>query len=375
MRWNKNKVLLVSSASLAIVGIICVSVLLPISLRTPQNTYEWVLGEPEDFGFDIGKLNITYTIADNMEYLRSVLVIRHGVLVIEWYFHGATNETALHIHSASKSFISTLIGIAINEGYISSVSQKMMDYFPEYDYLGLDARKYNITIQDLLSMKGGFDFNETFEAYVEYANSPNSVKYILELPFLHDPGDYWHYSTVQSDLLSVILTKATDMSSMEFAQQYLFNPAHFTINQWYKDSQGYYFGGHEMYYTPRSMARYGLMYLNNGTLFGEQIVPKEWILETIQDHSVGYAVEAFWGDIVGEEEGYGYQWWLRKQNGYDTYCALGLGGQVICCIPGLDMVVVTTATGSISETDSVAQIQLPRILSLIRANIMQCVID
>ena len=90
--------------------------------------------------------------------------------------------------------------------------------------------------------------------------------------------------------------------------------------------------------------------------------------------SVSYAVEAFWGGIVGEEEGYGYQWWLRKQNGYDTYWALGLGGQAICCIPGLDMVVVTTATGSIYEMDYVAQIQLPRILSLIRANIMQFVI-
>ena len=200
-------------------------------------------------------------------------------------------------------------------------------------------------------MKAGFDFNETTEAYVEYANSPNSVKYILELPFMHDPGEDWHYSTVQSVLLSVILTKATGMSSMEFAQQYLYEPANFTIDNWYQDNQGYYFGGHEMYYAPRAMGRYGLMYLNNGSLFGEQVVQKEWVLETIQDHSVGNAVENIWGSMALEDEGYGYQWWLRKQNGYDTYSALGLGGQVICCIPSLDMVVVTTATGTIFEME------------------------
>jgi len=185
---NRRKLILISSVSLVTIGIICVSVIIPISLKTQRNPYEWVLGEPEDFGFDIEKLNITYTIAENMEYLRSVLVIRHGVMVVEWYFHGATRETALHIHSASKSFISTLIGLAIHEGYIPSVNAKMMDYFPEYKYLDLDARKYNITIQDLLSMKAGFDFNETLEAFIEYSESPNSVKYIIELPFIHDPG-------------------------------------------------------------------------------------------------------------------------------------------------------------------------------------------
>lgn len=375
MKWNRRKLIIISSASLVTIGIICVSVIVPISLNTQKNPYEWVLGDPEDFGFDLEKLNITYSIAENMPYLRSVLVIRHGVLVIEWYFHGASRDTALHIHSASKSFISTLIGIAIHEGYISSVEQKMMDYFPEFVYLGLDARKYDITIQDLLTMKAGFDFNETTEAYVEYSNSPNSVKYILELPFLHNPGEYWYYSTVQSDLLSVVLTKATGMSSMEFAEKYLFEPANFTIDNWNQDSQGYYFGGHEMYFTPRAMARYGLMYLNNGSIFGKQIVPREWVLETIEDHSVGYAVEASWGSMALEEEGYGYQWWLRKQNGFNTYCALGLGGQVICCIPGLDMVVVTTATGTIFEMEYVTGIQQPRIYGLIRSNIMKCVVD
>jgi CubicO group peptidase (beta-lactamase class C family) len=328
VKWNRKNVIIASYASLIFVGILCVSVLVPILLNESQNPYDWLLGEPEDFGFDIEKLNLARSFAKNISGLRSVLVIRHGVLVVEWYFHGATCDTALHIHSASKSFISTLIGIAIRNGYISSVNQKMMDFFPEYEYLDLESKKYDITLQDLLSMKAGFAFNESVEAYEEYGSSPNSVKYILKLPLMHDPGEYWHYSTVQSDLLSVILTKASGMSSMTFAQKYLFEPANFTIDHWNKDSQGYYFGGHEMYYTPRAMARFGLMYLNNGTIFGEQIVSEEWFLESIQDHSVGYAVEQFWGGSALEEEGYGYQWWIRRQSGYATYNALGLGGKL-----------------------------------------------
>ena len=371
MKWNKRNVILTSCASLAFVSIVCVSVLVPILVNKSQNPYEWMFGEPEDFGFDIEKLDLIKTIAENIANLRSVLVIRHGVIVVEWYFHGATSETALHIHSASKSFISTLIGIAIQNGNISNVDQKMMDFFPEYDYLGLDPKKYDITVQDLLSMKAGFDFNETLEAFIEYVNSPNSVKHILELPFMHDPGEYWHYSSVQSDLLSVILSKATSMSSMAFAQKYLFGPANFTINEWYQDNQGYYYGGHEMYFTPRAMARYGLMYLNNGTLFGEQIVPKDWVLETIQDHSIGFAVESLLGTAEGEA-GYGYQWWLRKENGMNTYGALGLGGQNIICIPDLDMVVVTTATGSLMDSDQAIMAQQASINSIITL-VMQCI--
>jgi CubicO group peptidase (beta-lactamase class C family) len=310
---------------------------------TNDTPYDWPEANPGDFGFNTSNLTNVYSIADNMTYLRSVLAIRHGHLVIEWYFNDGTINNAFHIHSASKSFTSALIGIAIHEGYLESVDQKLVDFFPEYFTPDMDQRKWNITIRHLLTLTAGFNFNETTDDLLSYSISENWVKYVIELPLLYTPGEEWHYGTVQTDLLSAILTRAAGMSTRDFAEEYLFDPLEISISHWHRDPQGYYTGGHEMYFVPRDMARFGYLYLNNGTIDGEQIVPSTWVQESLMDYEGG--------DYYYQYIGYGYQWWLEKLSGFCTNSARGLGGQFIFCIPELDMVVVTTATGSIFDFD------------------------
>lgn len=308
-----------------------------------STAYEWEYGDPLSAGFDSKEME---KIANDLPYLRSVLVLHSGKLIFERYYNDAKNTSAFHIHSATKSFISTLIGIAFSKNILTDLDQKMMDFFPEYEYLDLDPRKYDITIRHLLTMKAGFNFNDTGDEWVRYSSSSDWVKYALELPLIHDPGMDWHYGTPQSNLLSVILTKASGMSTYDFAQENLFVPLNISIAHWYQDPQGFYTGGHEMYFSPRDLVRYGFLYLNNGSVNEIEIVPHQWILESWTDYSNSRVDEGMSSSFYSKT-GYGYQWWLVDLLDFDTYSARGAGGQFIFVVPQLDLVIVTTAMGAV----------------------------
>jgi CubicO group peptidase (beta-lactamase class C family) len=364
MNWKKPKKSIIIGICLSTIVLTSLAITIPLAVNNP---YKWKVVDPEDFGFDLSKLNATYTMASNMPYIRSLLVVRQGKLVVEWYFNDGARDIPYHIASASKTFTSALIGIALDKGVLESLDQKMMDFFPEYEYLNLDPIKYNITLKQLITMKAGFNFSETVEHWAPYAQSSDWVEYALSLPLIHNPDEDWHYSTPQTNLLSVILTKAANMSTREFAEQHLLDPIGISPSYWHQDPQGYYTGGHEMYYTSRELARFGLLYLNNGSFNKKQIVPKEWIQESIIDYSDGR---------VSLHEGYGYQIWLQEMGGYDTFSARGYGGQFVFCIPELDIVVVTTASGNaIGVDDPIYPFQYTRILELIEHNVLASVIS
>ncbi len=304
--------------------------------------FEWDISSPEEQGLSSTILMDVFQEAEQMSFLYSLLVLRQGSLVVEHYFNGAGKNVATHIHSASKSFTSALIGIAFRENIFHSLDQKLLDFFPEYDTPDLDPRKQNITIGHLLTMRAGFNFNDSTSDWEQVMNSPNYVQYFINLPLIYDPGERWHYSTPQTDLLAAILAKASNMTAREFAEQYLFQPLQISIGDWHQDPQGYYTGGRAMFFVPRNMARLGQLYLNNGSIDGEQIIPASWIEESLQDYSDGGIYPRY-----GEGLGYGYQWWLETIEGYKTFYAWGHGGQYVINIPALDMIIVTTASGTI----------------------------
>ncbi len=354
------------------IGVILSSLVVVQYIRIRSADYEWLEGEPEDYGFKWNKIAATYLVAEEMPFLRSVLILRYGELLAEWYFNDGSRYEAEHIHSASKSFMSALIGIAFREGYLTDLDQKMLEFFPEYITPELDPRKHEITIRHLLQMQAGINFNDSGNEWLAYHGSPDWVKYAIELPLVHSPGEGWHYGTPQTNLLSAILTRASNMSTREFAEQFLFDPLNISIAQWYQDPQGYYTGGHEMYFTPRDLATFGLLYLNNGSLGGEQIVPSEWVKDSVTDYANGQVETdvAMTGGLESDfykDTGYGYQWWIKEMNGYHSYSARGLGGQFIFCFPELDMVVVTTATGTVFDTYPG---QYEGIMDLIERNIL-----
>ena len=291
--------------------------------------------------------------------IHSLLIVRNGYLLFEDYYYGNGVDKAHEIRSASKSYISTLVGIAFDNGFINSLDQKMMDFFPEYQTPDLDSIRYQITIKHLLQMRSGLTDDDG------YTESENWIKYITELPLGANPREQWFYATSGTHLLSGIITKATGKSSLDFAEEYFFEPLNISIDNWKQDPQDYYSGGNHMVFTSRNMARFGLLYLNNG----KQIISSQWITETLQPYS-----NTGWGwrsDF--EEGGYGYLWYIGKMKNYQVYFALGNGGQFIMNVPKLNMVIVTTAEWWLMDTPAWSQIQT--ILKMINNQILTAIIS
>ncbi|THB77411.1 MAG: class C beta-lactamase-related serine hydrolase [Desulfobacteraceae bacterium] len=274
--------------------------------------------------------NQIYKQAEKFEGLNSFLIIKDGILIAEWYASGFDKETPGNIKSASKSIISALVGLALQKGYFKSLNQPLFEVLPEF-FPPDDHIKKTITLKHLLTMSAGFQHIENVHNYV-YLSS-DWTKGILQLPMMHKPGDRFNYGTIQTHLLSAALTKASGMDTLTFAQKHLLDNLHISINRWDKAPEGVFFGGSEMYLTPRDMALFGQLYLNNGRFKGNQLVPAAWV-----ESSLNVSFEDAWAGAA-----YGYGWWLKKYFGYDTYYAQGYGGQRIMNIPDLNMVFVTTA--------------------------------
>lgn len=277
------------------------------------------------------------TVAASLPRLRSVLVSHRGQIVLERYFNGARATQPANIKSASKSVISALVGIAIAKGHIKGADQRIADYFPELT-TDPDANKRRITIDDLVTMRSGLA-STSGRGYGAWVQSKNWVRYVLARPLTDDPGTRVEYSTGTSHLLSAILTKATKMSTWQFAQAELAKPLGFPLAQWPTDPQGIYFGGNDMLMTPRQMVSFGELYLHDGRVGDRQIIPKEWVEKA--DDGVG---RSRWGS----DREYGHGFWIREFDGVKAYYAWGYGGQFIFIVPSKDLVIVTTSRADVS---------------------------
>jgi CubicO group peptidase (beta-lactamase class C family) len=206
----------------------------------------------------------------------SLLVSWRGELVLERYFNGTRAERPANIKSASKSVISALVGVAIDRGLIPGVEQPIHSYFPDVLGAGADARKREITIEDLLTMRSGLETTSN-RNYGAWVLSRNWVRHALTRPLTSEPGTTMVYSTGSTHLLSAILTKAARKSTWQFAQEVIGKPLGFQLAQWPRDPQGIYFGGNDMMMTPRQMLAFGETYLQQGRRNGVQVIPESWV--------------------------------------------------------------------------------------------------
>ena len=293
----------------------------------------WNFSTPEEQGLDSEILNNGVAYLSKNPKIYSLIILRNDVIVVEKYFHAGRINRAVHIQSVSKSILSALVGIAIREGYIESLDQKVGEFLPEYFATVDDSRKKEITLRDLLTMRSGFDWDDNITALP----GDDWVQSALAVPLVTHPGSTFNYSTISSHLMSVVLTRATGMSTCEFAYRYLFDPLGITVENWYRDPQGYALGGGGIFITPREMAKFGLLYLHGGEWDGLQVVPAEWVVE-----SQGSQVVL----TLSSDVRYGYYWWQHFVGGYRVNSALGYGGQNINIIPSLNMVIVTAADSS-----------------------------
>lgn len=293
--------------------------------------------------------------AASLPRLHSLLVSHEGELVLEEYFNGASPSRPANIKSVSKSVISALIGIAIEQGHLNGVDQPIADFFA--DQLGTDAGKAEITIEDLLTMQAGLETTSN-RNYGAWVLSSNWVEFALNQPLELMPGTVMEYSTGNTHLLSAILTSATELTTLEYARQALAAPLGFRLLEWPRDPQGIYFGGNDMEMTPRQMLAFGELYLNEGRADGRQIVPQEWVQASLRPRTESRREAGRY---------YGYGWWIRRTAGLQTPYAWGFGGQFIVLVPELDLVVVTTSDSSPTRE---ARSQRRRIFNLVERQVV-----
>ena len=298
---------------------------------------DWPTAEPGARGVDPQGLSaLQDAVLERAPLTTSMLVIRSGELVLEQYFGSGGPEVRSEIYSCTKSFIATLIGIAVDQGVLPGTDARVLDYFPGRTFSNPDPRKDTMTLEDLLTMTAGLDWTEGDPAIYALYGSPDWSQFMLDRPMLEDPGTRFNYCSGCSHLLSAILEEAAGMSTLDYARQVLFEPIGISHPEWQRDSQGVPIGGWGLQLTPREMARLGYLYLRGGVWEERQIVSREWV----EAASTPY-VEA------EDKLSYGYQWWVRPS--MHGYAAIGRGGQMIAVVPEKDLVVVFTSLGGDSE--------------------------
>lgn len=239
-------------------------------------TAGWDSAPPESLGIDSNTLLAFYrTIRDEQLNIHSVIVIRHGRIAAEGYYAPFGPTSRQQLYSCTKSFISALIGIAIQEGAIRSVDEPVLSFFPEYKVAHRSKQKERLTIAHLLSMTSGLEWSEgapyTSDDLGQMVRRDNWVQYILDRPMAHEPGTVFQYNSGNSHLLSAILQKATGQTALAYAQEHLFGPLGLEEVSWQSDPQGISIGGWGLSLTPHDMAKFGYLYLQRGVWGGTAI--------------------------------------------------------------------------------------------------------
>jgi CubicO group peptidase (beta-lactamase class C family) len=350
---NMNKALLGIIGIVMCVGMACTPrpVSTPVERINKDSTLweassdTWRTSTPEEQGIDSSLiLEMLQEIQEQGLDIHSVLLIRNDHLVTEIYFPPYQEDFKHPVYSVSKSITSALVGIAIEEGYIESVDQKVLDFFPDIAQDVKSERLKNLTLKHLLTMSAGYNTRTIPYPWIlsQKDASFDTISHILtHNSILQEPGTGFFYDSGAPHVLSAIIQETTGMTMQEYAQEKLFDPLEITDIAWETDPRGITLGCTGLVLSPRDMAKIGYLYLNRGQLNGEQIVPSGWIDQSTTKHieTKGLMNEA-------EDDGYGYLWWVDAFGGYSAH---GSGGQYIFVVPDLEMVAVFT--GGLADPD------------------------
>ena len=303
--------------------------------------------EPEALNLDPDRLDDFLDELESVDGARSVVVVHRDRVVAEDYWWGSS-VSLHHVRSVTKSITSTLVGIAIERGFIDSIDVRVVDYLPA-NLRPSGSAKESILVRHLLTHTSGLRWAENAEI-VTWMSSSNPLRYILNRPLVDSPGTDFNYSTAGTHLLSAVSRQAIGVDIEIFADSYLFAPLGISRWRWERDPQGYPFGGHGVELRTEDMAKLGVLFLNRGRWGGEQVVPADWVRQATAAHIRG---GWSWGPV--DRVGYGLLWWLASAHDVDLYMALGWGGQFVICVPVLDLVVAVNARWQVDADQADAQ--------------------
>jgi CubicO group peptidase (beta-lactamase class C family) len=313
----------------------------------------WITTSLGDVGLDAAPITALVTkiivanLQDNPLNIHSLLIARHGKLVLEEYFYGYSEEQTHDTRSAGKTYGPVLAGIARDLGTKIGPETPVYASFPQYKPFGhWDERKNRLTLENLMTMTSGLacddndDHSPGKEDTMQQQHSQTDwYKYTLDLPVAHDPGgDKAIYCSAGMNLVGGVVRNATNSWVPEFFEEHLAHPLQFHTYHMNLTPTGEAYMGGGLSIRPRDEIKLGQLYLSGGVWNGLRIVSSDWVRESIAPHS-NFAPQM---DIDLDHQ-YGYGWHINplKTPGhiYTSFSAGGNGGQIVIVIPELDMVV------------------------------------
>lgn len=303
---------------------------------------------------------------NNYPNLHSIIINQSGKTLFEEYFSGTdydwggeelglvkhSSETLHDTRSISKSIVSACVGIAIERGFIDSVNQKVFDFFPEYTQFGTE-QKDELTVYHLLTMTDGLNWDESGTpktgSEIEMENSEDKIEFILSKHSKFKPGKKWNYNSGATELLAQIIKRTTNKDIYQFATEYIFNPLDIKVHEWItysNDSLPAAASGLRL--RSPDLLKIGLLYLNKGEWNGKQIIPTQWVKQSLKTQILKEEFQEI-------KAGYGYQFWTWEQpsskKSFHIAVAHGLGDQEIFIDQKNEIVIIITS-GNYNKKDS-----------------------
>lgn len=339
-------------------ALIILFLLVPLFAADIWPTNRWKKSTPEEQGVDSAPLAeaIDYILQQRLP-IHSLLVVRHGAIVLDAYFYPYEPTVPHDIASVTKSVTSILTGIAIDKGYVKSVKQPVLQLLNTASPTAADPRRSRITIENLLTMTSGMTCGAINAAHTaeteldEMRHTSDWIRYAVNIPMRAEPGSQFAYCSVNNHLLSAVISSKTGGNLESFARRNLFDAMGIRELLWPVDPKGLSHGWGDLHLYPRDMAKLGYLYLHGGKWDGRQLVSEEWVRTSMEPHA-----------SVRAGVGYGYSWWINVARDPHIPEAEGRGGQRISIVPDKDAVVVFTSGGA--DTDEVA----PYILRALRSD-------
>ena len=325
-------------------------------------TNEWKTSSPQLQDYDPRSISKMFEFIRTKQFpIDSVVIVKNGYLIGELYSNNTNEETLSNIYSVTKSFMSALVGIAIDKSHIRSEKQTLGSIFSKNNVIKDDPKLKDITVKNLLTMTSGLKTRDNhlsnYSGVFALKNAKNWVDHIFSLGTEKKPGEYYNYSNGGSHILAAILFEIAKVPVEKYAERHLFSHIGIKNYKWEKDPQGINHGYSNLELSARDMAKLGLLYLNKGQWDKKQIISSSWIEKSLKTHS--YPNKGRFNPLkLYPYNGYGYQWWssetawkadlsYRKAWGMgnnsvqqsEYFLALGYAGQYVFIVPDHNMIV------------------------------------
>ena len=263
----------------------------------------------------------------------ALLVSKEGNIIQEDYFKGKQESDLLNVQSVTKSILSLVLGIAIDQGYIANEDILIHDFFYLEDDFKRASQK-GISIKHLLNHTSGLEW-KGYQEHEPFLNSASPTEFLMDKDMVAKPGELYNYNSAGTHLISIIIEKATGQSCLEFAKEHLFDLLDCGQVKWDKLNDGHCDGaGFGLSMLPKDLMKIGQLIANNGKLDQKQIIPIGW-LNKMKDDKL--KKESKWG-LRNSKHGYG--WYSKAIDGKQIIYAMGYGGQFLFVQPSTALVIV-----------------------------------